>query len=391
MVDADDVGQQASSTWPDKAAREARRLRAKYERGQPAEPAAGHEPAAKRSNQFGVMEAARPSEPMTAGINQDGTDYSYFVQVQLGSKKKPMYMLVDTGAGSSWVMGSKCTDKACTTHNTFGPGDSDTFQPDDKDFTISYGSGTVRGKLGSDTITVAGIKFKYAFGLASKTSDDFTQFAFDGILGLSMTKGANDNFFQAMADANKLDKSIFSIALNRAADGTNKGEIKFGGVNEQRYSGDITYTPVSSGDGDWAIELDDVAYAGSKAGAGGVKSYIDTGTTFIFGPPDMVKKVHGVIPGSTSSDGQTYSVPCDSDKALTLTFSGVDYAISPKDWIAPKDGSGKCTSNIYGHEIVKGSWLVGDTFLKNVYAVFDRDQKRIGEQNMSPGAVAAQG
>ncbi|UNI16109.1 hypothetical protein JDV02_002578 [Purpureocillium takamizusanense] len=366
-----------TSTKPaERAAREAKRLATKYQRSHPAQGETSPD-VVRRSNQYPVTGADDPSKDMTAGVNQDGADYSYFVKVKLGSKSKSMYMLVDTGAGSSWVMGSSCTSKACTMHSTFGPDDSSTFKTANKDFSISYGSGTVSGTLATDTISLAGVSFTYNFGLASNTSDDFTRFAFDGILGLSMSQGANDNFVKSMGDAKKLDKSMFAVSLNRASDGTNTGEIRFGSTNSDKYKGDITYTPVSSSGGDWAIQLDDVTYDGSKAQVGGVKSYIDTGTSFIFGPADLVKKVHGVIPGSESGDGLTYTVPCDS-KPLTLTFSGVDFAISPKDWVSPKDSSGKCTSNIYGHEAVPGAWLLGDTFLKNVYAVFDKDQKRIG-------------
>ena len=324
------------------------------------------------------MESSVSGKAMVAGIDQDGTDYSYFVRVQLGSKETELLMLVDTGAGSSWVMGSKCTDKACGMHTLFGAGDSTSAKVESKTFSISYGSGTVQGTLATDTISVAGITLPYQFGLATKTSDDFTHFAFDGILGLSMSQGANDNFLKSLADAKKLDHNLFGIYLNRAADGTNTGEIMFGSPNQDKYKGDITYTSVGSNDGDWAIQIDDMSYNGKKSSAGGVLSYIDTGTSFIFGPQDLVKKLHSVIPGASSSDGVTYYVPCDS-KSVTLTFSGVDFDISPKDWISPKDDSGKCTSNVYGHEVVSGAWLLGDTFLKNVYSVFDKDQKRVGE------------
>ncbi|EFY92208.1 aspartic-type endopeptidase (CtsD), putative [Metarhizium acridum CQMa 102] len=332
----------------------------------------------KRASQYKIMEATEPSEVMAAGITQDGTDYSYFVKVGLGSKGKQVYLLVDTGAGSTWVMGSGCTDTPCSTHTTFGQGDSSTFTDVGKSFSVSYGSGAVQGKLVTDTINVAGISLKYTFGQASKTSDVFSHFAFDGILGMSMGQGDSDNFLKTLVEARKLDKNLFSIHLNRASDGSNNGEIKFGSTNPNKYTGDISYTSIGSKKGDWAIQIDDMAYDGKKADAGGVLSYIDTGTSFIFGPPSLVKKIHNTIPGSSSSDGLTYTVPCSSNKSLSFTFSGVDYKISSKDWISPKDSSGNCTSNLYGHEVVDGAWLLGDTFLKNVYAVFDADQKRIG-------------
>ncbi len=315
---------------------------------------------------------------MAAGVSQDGTDYSYFVQVGFGSKAKPLYMLVDTGAGSSWVMGTSCDTKACGMHDTFGPDMSDTYEASDKDFSVAYGSGKVQGKLATDTIALAGMSFKYKFGVAATTSDEFESFAFDGILGLSMGKGVSDNFLETLDAANPIDNNIFAVSLNRGSDGTNNGEIQFGSTDPARYTGDISYTSLMSDGGDWAIKMDDASFDGKKAGVGG-RAFIDTGTTYIFGPPDVVKKMHSVIPDATSSDGTYYSVPCDSTTPIVFTFSGVDFEISPKDWISPKDSNGKCTSNIYGQEVVANSWLLGATFLKNVYAVFDKDKKQIGK------------
>lgn len=369
---------QSEESSPERAARQAQWLSSKFKHVGGSHTDVGAT-VLKRANEYKVQTAVESGKSMTAGINQDGTDYSYFVTVQLGSKGKELYMLVDTGAGSSWVMGESCTDKACVMHNSFGPSDSNTFQDGAKTFSVSYGSGTVHGELVSDTIALAGVSFRYQFGLASKTSEDFAHFAFDGILGLSMGLGASQNFLQALSDSKKLDKNVFGIHLNRASEGENKGEIMFGSTNSALYTGDISYTPVGSKEGDWAIQIDEMSYDGKKADVGGVLAYIDTGTSFVFGPPDFVKKLHNNIPGSSSSDGLTYNVPCDTNKPLVFTFSGVDYEISAKDWVVGQDGNGKCTSNIYGHEVVAGSWLLGDTFLKNVYAVFDKDDKKIGE------------
>lgn len=324
------------------------------------------------------MEANDPSEEKAAGIHQDGTDYSYFVQAEVGSNGKKMYMLVDTGAGSSWVMGSKCTTKSCLMHNSFGPDDSSTLDATGKDFSVTYGSGSVSGTLATDTIKIAGMSLKYQFGLTTDTSDNFVHFAFDGILGLSMNEGSNENFLVALKENSLVEKNMFSIALNRAIDGSNTGEIKFGSTNPDKYTGDITYTPTTS-KGDWSIPLDNLSFEGKKAGVGGMRAYIDTGTSYIFTTETAAKSVHAIIPGAASADGVTYTVPCDTKKPLVLTFSGVDFPISHKDWIAPKDNEGRCTSNIYGYEVVEGGWLLGDTFLKNVYAVFDKDQKRIGK------------
>lgn len=292
-------------------------------------------------------------------------------------------MLVDTGAGSSWVMSSDCTSEACAKHDTFGPDQSSTLSVSGKDFSVAYGSGKVKGKLATDTIAFAGLTMKYQFGLASTTSDDFKDFAFDGILGLSMGSGASDNFLNTLASSGAVKSPVFGVSLSRAADGGTSGEIKFGGTNSAKYTGDITYNPVASTSGDWAIKLDEMSFDGKKSGAGGKLAYIDTGTTYIFGPASITDKIHNVIDGA-KKEGQYYNVPCDSTTPITVTFSGVDYHIPPKDWVAPKNSDGKCFSNIYAQEVVKDSWLMGATFLKNVYAVFDKEGNRIGKIPKSP-------
>lgn len=337
---------------------------------------------AKRDNEYDVMEATESTKKHAQGVDQDGTDYSYFIEVEVGSEKKSMYMLIDTGAGSSWVMGTSCKSKACSMHNTFGADDSDSLDISEKSFNIAYGSGKVSGTWATDTITVAGMSIEYQFGLTDTTSDQFLQFAFDGILGLAINKGSNNNFLNALAKSEEVDKNMFCVALNRASDGTNEGEISFGSPNPDKYTGKISYTSIGEDD-DWAIKMDDMGYNGKKANVGGMSSFIDTGTSFMFGSPENVKKVHALIDGAESSDGITYTVPCDSNGNMTIAFSGVDYVISPKDWISPPNKEGKCTSNLYGFEVVKGAWLLGDTFIKNVYAVFDADERRIGKLRTS--------
>ncbi|KAL1901507.1 hypothetical protein Sste5346_001914 [Sporothrix stenoceras] len=355
----------------------------------------------KRENNFAVVTAATPSASNAVGIDQDGTDFSYFIKAEFGSAKTPMLMLLDTGAGTTWVMGSNCQSSACTMHNSFGASDTKTLQTSTETFSIAYGSGTVAGNLASDTVTITpALSLTMSFGMANVTSDDFTHFPFDGILGLSLSEGVTDNFWKTVQTAKKLTANIFGVALWRDVDGgTNTGEIIFGATDSTKYTGSLSYTSVSSSaGGDWAIPMDDMGYNGDKAGITGRLAYIDTGTTYVFGPAADVAALHKQIPGASSSDGGvTYTVPCTSNQPLTVYFSGVAYSISSKDWLSADDGNGKCTSNIYGHAVVANAWLLGDLFIKNVYAVFDVDESRIGfatqainsESNSSPASMVA--
>lgn len=362
----------------DNAAREARRLIRKYS-SKPSHTLPGSEALVRRDNKYSVSTAATPSETNSAGIDQDGTDFSYFVEATLGSSDKPLYMLCDTGAGTTWVMGTNCDSKACKMHTTWGPSDSTTSKAIGDEFSLNYGTGAVKGSLTEDSMTIASVKVTMAFGVANTTSDDFTSFAFDGILGLSMNNGSSDNFMGSVKEDKLLKSNVFSVALDRAEDGPNTGQLTLGGIDPTKFTGDVTYTSVSgTANGDWAIPMDGIGYDGNKANVTGRLAYIDTGTTYAFGPPDDVANLHKIIPGANSSDGVTFTAPCDSDKSITVTFSGVEHKMSVKDWLSDPSDSGVCTSNIFGREVVTGAWFLGAVYLKNVYTVFDIDETRIG-------------
>lgn len=334
----------------------------------------------KRTNTYSIATASVPSQTNSAGIDQDGTDYSYFAQIGLGSANTPVYMLLDTGAGTSWVMGPNCISASCKLHNSFGAADSTTFQALTSTFSVAYGSGSVSGTLATDSLNLAGLTFSATFGIADTTSADFTSFPMDGILGLSQAEGETPNFLDTLVATKDLKSNIFGISINRAADGPNDGEINLGAPDKSKFSGSLGYNAVnSSGGGDWAISMDDVGFDGNLAGITGRLAYIDTGTSYVFAPAEDVATFHKLIPGSGTSDSVTYSVPCTTTTTVEFVFGGVSYSVLAKDWVGGAVGGGQCTSNIYGHEVVSDSWLLGDTFLKNVYAVFDVDQNRVGK------------
>lgn len=323
----------------------------------------------------------KPSEPELSnavGIYQDGGDYTYFVEIEVGSGKRKMYMLLDTGAGTTWVMGSNCTTEPCKIHDTWDSSTSHTFEDAEQNFSVNYGSGNVRGDNARDSISLGGIDIMMEFGVADETSDDFNHFPFDGILGMSMTKGETDNFPLMLKDSGELKSNVFSIYLDRGSSDENRGELVLGGINDEKYTGDIGYTKIAKDTKDWAVPLDGVGVDDQTAEVKSKLGYIDSGTSFIFASPEDVEALHKLIPGAASDDGVNWRLPCDTKERVVFTFSGKRYTIAPEDYISVTSGGGPCRSNIFGREVVSDGWLLGDIFLKNVYAVFDMDEERIG-------------
>lgn len=338
-----------------------------------------------RDNKYPVVTASPPDTPNAMAIDEDGQDYSYFSKVKFGSKGKEMWMLLDTGAANTWVMGSNCTTSACLTHNTFGSQDSSTLHVTTTPWSVSYGTGTVQGVTVSDTVAFANYSIGMGFGSAAVTSNDFNSYPMDGILGLGRTASngiGTPTVMQVLASKNLLPANILGIHLQRSSEGAKDGQITFGGVDHSKFQGPLTYTATVSADASfWEIAVDDVAVSGTSCKFVGKSAIIDTGTSYILMPLADAQIVHAQIPGSTNARGSpNFMIPCNSVATVQFTFSGVTYAVHPNDYMGKADDTGKlCASNIIGQQAYSANqWILGDIFLKNVYTVFDFDQDRIG-------------
>ncbi|CAG8768668.1 6335_t:CDS:1, partial [Ambispora leptoticha] len=111
----------------------------------------------------------------------------------------------------------------------------------------------------------------------------------------------------------------------------------------------------------------------------GKTAVIDTGTTLLIAPPADADAIHKAIKGAVSQQGE-YFVPCKTNAVVALTFGGVTYKISPEDLARePTDQGDMCVSGIAGGNIGGADqWLVGDTFLKNVYSAYDIKKLAVG-------------
>ncbi|KAL8932368.1 MAG: hypothetical protein Q9211_006355 [Gyalolechia sp. 1 TL-2023] len=336
----------------------------------------------KRDNHYDFVTASPPTQTNSESIHNDGTDFSYFAGIDFGSSGKTMYMLVDTGAANTWVMGSECKSEICTDHNTFGASDSTSIEVASKQFDLTYGTGSVSGLTATDTVKLAGVTVSLPFGLASNVSADFSAYPMDGILGLGPRASDPKDFptvMETIRKAKALSRNMLGVNLQRSSDSSTDGELSFGAPDMTKFQGKLFYTNNLDGSSKWEIPLDDAKVNGRSCNFTGKSAIIDTGTSFMLLPPADAKKIHSQIPGA-QADGETYNLPCKSRTPFQLIFSGVSYDITPADYVrSPINGDSMCISNIIGRRPFKeDQWLVGDVFLKNVYSVFDYDEQRIG-------------
>ena len=80
----------------------------------------------------------------------------YFGPIQIGSPAQEFTVVFDTGSANLWIPSAKCSDKACKIHSRYDSSKSDTYNKDDRALEIAYGTGSMKGKLSKDTITMGG-------------------------------------------------------------------------------------------------------------------------------------------------------------------------------------------------------------------------------------------
>jgi hypothetical protein len=210
----------------------------------------------------------------------------------------------------------------------------------------------------------------------------------DGILGLARPENLASNptgvraptLMDVLISQKVITSKQVGIRLSRTSDGPNDGEVNFGGPDMGVIDGSLNYIPtLTNTNGFWEIPIDSLSVDG-KSGTlpQGRTALLDSGTSFMLLPPADAAVLHGLIPGSAQS-GDDYTLPCDTKLTITLGFGGKKYDINYKDYVGRQVGDGKCASNIVAKQVfADGQWLVGDVFLKNVYALFDYDGSRIG-------------
>ncbi|CAG8565381.1 12377_t:CDS:1 [Ambispora leptoticha] len=313
-------------------------------------------------------------------LKDEGFDIGYQGPIEIGGQT--FTVIFDTGSSDLWVPSQACTDAACKAHKSYDPKKSKGFKSDNKPFEIKYGTGEVSGIIAVDDVSVAGAVSKgQTFGLSTKMSDDFRTDEADGILGMALdqisTQKAKTPFTQLVAQ-NAVKDSVFGFFLGRQKDGSNS-QLTLGGVDSSKFTGQLKYNKLVNSVGFWEIALDDASVNGKPLGFSKKTAIIDTGTTLLIAPPADADAIHKAIKGAVSQQGE-YFVPCKTDAVIALTFGGVTYKISPKDLARePTNQGDMCVSGIAGGNIGgNDQWLVGDTFLKNVYSAYDIKQLAVG-------------
>jgi len=321
--------------------------------------------------------AKRQSEALT----DQNQDEEWTGSVSIGSNSQKFVIDFDTGSSDLWVPNSaKCS--GCGSKHTYNSKNSKTSKSQSGTFKIEYGDkSTVSGPIFEDDVTVAGVKSTgQTFSAVTTLSSLFNDDPLDGILGLAFQSISNLNaapFFQNAFSEGAVPKNAFSFKL--ASSGSS---LYLGGSDSKLYSGSIEYHPVADS-GFWQAKGAKAIVNGKTVGTG-FDTVIDSGTTIMYGPPAAVKKFYAGVSGSKLYDSEQgiYTFPCNSVPTVAFSWGGKSWSISSDNFnLGPvTQGSSSCVGALSGQDPGLGStvWVLGDSFMKNVYTTFDFSQNAVG-------------
>ncbi|KAJ3877629.1 putative aspartic protease [Lentinula edodes] len=326
---------------------------------------------------------SRFDKRQTEALIDEGDDELWAGQISIGSPAQNFLVDIDTGSSDLWIPSSSCKSSVCSSKHKYNAGSSSRSKKLSGTFSIQYGDGSsVSGPIYDDTVTVAGITVtEQTLSAVTELSSDFENDPTDGVFGFAYPKISNlqaNTFFVNAFLQNAVSSNEFSLFL--ASSGS---ELFLGGTNPKKYSGVPEFHNVDLSTGFWQISGASITY-GSSTVVSGFQTIIDSGTTIMYGPPAAVKKFYAKISGSQLYDATNglYSFPCSTSSSISFSWGGKSFAISSKNFNLGQTGTGsaQCVGALAGLDLGLGSstWLLGDSFMKNVYTVFSFEQNAVG-------------
>lgn len=332
-------------------------------------------------------------EPIVSTPADNAFD-AYLVNVGVGTPPTFYSLIMDTGSSNTWVGAKNPYVKTKTSVNTT-----------DAVF-VPYGSGSFNGTEFFDTVTLdeALVICKQSIGVANSTVgvDDA-----DGILGLGpqiLTKQSlidhptrtiptvTDNLFAART----IPSPLIGISLSSANNGLkDSGEITWGGIDEDKIIGPITYIPVTkTKPSSYYWGVDAIIDYGSESLLPLTSGIVDTGTTLLLLATDAFERYGNLTGAVMDKDVGFLSLTKENFSKLEtmpLSLGNTTFLLTPNAQVWPTKFNSVIGGKPDMYYLIIGDnqgksgsgfdFTLGKAFLERFYSVYDTEGQRVGIAN----------
>ncbi|KAL8720514.1 MAG: hypothetical protein Q9225_002636 [Loekoesia sp. 1 TL-2023] len=339
------------------------------------------------------------AQPGDVPAEDQQNDSEYLCPVTIGTPGQTFNLDFDTGSADLWIFSTELAKSVNTSgHNVFDPKKSSTFKrTSGASWKISYGDGSnASGDVGTDNVNIGGLVVEgQSIELAKALSAQFASGVGDGLLGLAfgsintVTPKPVPTPVESMIAQKDIPKTseLFTAYLGSYKDKNDPDHgisfYTFGYIDEKALAGQTPYyTPIDNSQGFWQFKSTTASINGKKVNRSGNTAIADTGTTLALVDDNLCQAIYDAIPGAKYDDQQQgYLFPSNTtvDKLPVVAFDvgGKEFAVQKED-LAFADAGNNMT---YGGIQSRGDLsfdILGDTWLKAIYAIFDQGNKRFG-------------
>ena len=325
----------------------------------------------------------------------------YFANVTIGTPPQNFRFHLDTGSSDLWTNAASsrlCQNDAnvdprtgnipCSVSGTYDANKSSSYNYVNSVFRISYVDNTgAKGDYVSDTLNIGGVSIpnlQFGVGYVSTSSEGVMGVGYPGLEVQQETTGQGyPNIPQAMVSAGLINSPAYSLWLDNLGSAT--GSIMFGGVDTDKYHGDLATVPINPEQGQ-IIEMI-VALSGVGVTQNNQKSslssltlpvLLDSGSTLSYLPTEITDPLFKALGVQIDTSSGTASAICDCGLAsqtstVDFNFSGKTISVPLSELVLPGSSS-TCVFGIFpqGSNTKSGaSYTLGDTFLRSAYLVYD--------------------
>ncbi|WWC85808.1 uncharacterized protein L201_000675 [Kwoniella dendrophila CBS 6074] len=313
------------------------------------------------------------NSPITTLDVEDTSQIGTIYTIDVGVEGVELPVHIDTGSSQFWAAHEsckECKENGMTTINTTLPSDCG---QDDNYLTIYYAMGWVKGCLVNTTLTLGEDTLSsYPILAVTQAGDGLEKLGdyYSGLIGLA-SHDDSPSVVSTLYSQGAIQEPIVGFYLPRAGE-QEDSEITFGDPTTSEYADQNAYVTLprqGASNGNYIVRMDSFEVAGSATVFGGADCYLDTGSSGIAIPKDLLSQVYSSVYGINSEDS-TATPPCQAPGNITglhITFGGRKFEVPYQDLVYKSDNStcGPMLSSYQGETSDK--WIFGDAFLHNVY------------------------
>lgn len=152
------------------------------------------------------------------------------------------------------------------------------------------------------------------------------------------------------------------------------GKYNFGYIDNNAYTGSITYVNVDNSQGFWGFTSSGYQVGSGSFSSSSIQGIADTGTTLLYLPSSVVKAYYGKISGSQNSNSAGgYVYPCSATPPDFTFGVGSARITVPGEFMnfgQISSGSSKCFGGLQSSSSI-GVNIFGDVALKSAFVVFN--------------------